>query len=82
MNQNQKIYAIHQWNYNTKLNPPEGLIASIQNPVRVFIYNDEVIEITQKYLNHAPCALKDLTIRITGVLEYIDFDELDKKLHY
>ena len=71
--------ALELQHNNKKVVPLDSIFARIKNPVKEFMYNDEIIEINQTYLNHAPCALKDLTIRITANLEYIDCDELDKK---
>ena len=64
---------------NTKVTPSESIYVRVQKPLKEFMYNDEIIKVNNKYLNHAPCALKDLTIRITGTLEYIDCNEIDKK---
>jgi hypothetical protein len=64
---------------NRKINLSDSIYVRIQNSLKEFIYNDEIIKINKEYLNHAPCALKDLTIRITGTLEYIDCNDIDKK---
>jgi len=64
---------------NTKVTLSDSIYVRIQNPLKEFMYNDKIIKVNNEYLNHAPCALKDLTIRITGTLEYVDCTEIDKK---
>ena len=64
---------------NKKITPSDSIYARVQNPIKEFICNGEIININKEYANHAPCALNDLTIRITGRLEYINCNEIDKK---